>query len=294
VIGMVTMRGERGMKLSPEQSDALQVLTVLAATAMECARLHDELARSTIVVARANRLASLGLLTAGLAHEVRNPLAALRTFAQLLPERWDNAEFRREFASVVLSEIDRMHLLMNDVLRFARRGPEPDEAGNLAEIVASIVPLLKVQADKKGVELLFVQETEAPQVAAEVAAVRQVTMNLVLNAIDATPVGGRIRIGCAGQCDAGRRRGILRVSDSGPGIAPEHLPLIFEPFFTTRTEGTGLGLAITHQIVRDHGGTIDVQSSPGAGTTFRVELPAAESGAPVAVAGTARVGGAIS
>lgn len=264
-----------------------------AGLARENARLREEAARSIALVQRADRLASLGLLAAGLAHEVRNPLVALRTFAQLLPARWDDAEFRHEFSAVVLSEIERTSVLINDLLQFARRPAEPRARGSMIESVTALLPLLRAQAEHKSVTLEFEGHAETPGVAADATQLRQVVTNLVLNAIEATPPGGRIHVSC-GRCDGARdARVFIRVSDSGPGIAAADLDRVFEPFFTTRGEGTGLGLAITRQIVQAHGGTIDVQSAPGAGATFTVELPAAaavarpRSGGPATAAASA-------
>jgi two-component system sensor histidine kinase HydH len=260
------------------------------------ARLREALARSVALMQRANELASLGRLTAAFAHEVRNPLVALRIFAQLLPTRWDDAEFRRDFSHVVMTELERVEAMVREFLAVAHEparegdgaasggaadatpisltsaGPGPTSRVSLAEIVDSVLPLVRVQAREKDVEIVFERADEA-YVDAESLRLRQVVMNLVLNAIDATPAGGSIVV----RCD--RREGTspsvaLTVRDSGRGIAADDLPRIFEPFFTTREQGTGLGLAITRQIVEGCGGSIRAESAAGAGATFVVELPA--------------------
>lgn len=253
-------------------------------------RLREALARSAARMQRANQLASLGVLTAAFAHEIRNPLVALRTFAQLLRTRWDDREFRRDFAEVVVAELDRVEALVREVLCVAhgsaRESGEAVGGGNgtgaaqrasrasLAEVVKAVLPLLRVQARGKEVELVF-DSADPVNVEAEPLRLRQVVMNLVLNAIDATPAGGSIVVTCARGDHRPASRAVLCVRDSGCGIAPDDLPHIFEPFFTTREHGTGLGLAITHEIVGACGGSIRAENTPGAGATFIVELPAA-------------------
>jgi two-component system sensor histidine kinase HydH len=260
------------------------------------ARLRDTLARSVVLMQRANQLASLGRLTASFAHEIRNPLVALRAFAQLLPARWEDAEFRRDFSHVVVSELDRVEALVREFLSVAHgsarehggdganggivdgspsshasAGDAATSRADVAEIVEGVLPLVRVQAREKDVEIVF-ERADVAYVDAESLRLRQVVMNLVLNALDATPPGGSIVVTC-GQRE--RRAVELCVRDSGRGIAADDLPHIFEPFFTTRKHGTGLGLAITRQIVEACGGSIRAESVPGSGATFVVELPAA-------------------
>lgn len=253
----------------------------------ENARLRTALARSGALIERADRLASLGVLTAGLAHEIRNPLVAMRTLAQLLPERWDDQEFRREFAHVAVAEVDRVESLVRELLRLAHesgRGIDDDAtehaeaplpAVSVTEITAAVLPLLRVEGRRKGVDLVF-EPRHVVAVTADPLRLRQVVMNLVLNAIDATPEGGSIAIVCDRRDTASGPRALLAVRDSGGGVTAADLPHIFEPFFTTRREGTGLGLAITRDIVNGCDGSISVESRPGGGATFIVDLPAAE------------------
>ena len=262
----------------------------------ENARLREALGRSLALMQRANQLASLGVLTAGLAHEVRNPLVALRAFAQMLPARWDDPEFRRDFSQVVVGEIDRVEALVQEFLHVAqgaaREGGDAMGSGDVADvasrssrvslvaIVQAVLPLLRVHARAKDVELVF-DATDSAAVEVQSLRLRQVVMNLVLNAIDATPAGGSIVVTCARRDHGRSARAVLCVRDSGLGIAPADLPHIFEPFFTTRKHGTGLGLAITREIVDACGGSIRAESTPNAGAAFIVELPAADEPAAV-------------
>ena len=263
------------------------------------ARLREALARSVALMQRANELASLGRLTAAFAHEIRNPLVALRVFAQLLPARWDDPEFRQDFSHVVVTELERVEALVREFLAVAHDSAREREGAastgataamsaalmtaagtavsrvSLAEIVDSVLPLVRVQARDKDVEIVF-EHVDDAWVDAESLRLRQVVMNLLLNAIDATSAGGTIAVRCERRESTGTVA--LTVRDSGRGIAAEDLPRIFEPFFTTREHGTGLGLAITRQIVDGCGGSIRAESAAGAGATFVVELPASTPG----------------
>ncbi len=275
--GDVGRRGADRGPLSETAELTRHLETVLAALLdlrSDNARLREDLTRSISLVQRANRLASVGLLTAGLAHEMRNPLVALRTFAQLLPTRWEDGEFRQEFADVVLNELDRVGHLLNDLLLFARNQSAAFEEASLGDVLATVVPLLRAHAVHKQIAVELVVDDGSPCVTANVAQLRQVVMNLGLNALQATPEGGRVRIATSTRDGAELPIAVVRVSDSGPGIAPEDVARIFDPFFTTRPEGTGLGLPISREIVERHGGTLVVESVPGAGATFAVEIPA--------------------
>ncbi len=270
----------RALSETAELSRHLEtVLAALLDLRSDNALLRDELTRSVGLVQRANRLASVGLLTAGLAHELRNPLVALRTFAQLLPQRWDDGDFRREFSGVVLSELDRVGRLMNDLLLFARNQSASFEESSVEDVLATVVPLLRAHAANKHVTIELAVDGSAPRITANVAQLRQVVMNLGLNALEATPAGGRVQIVASGG-GAGAPVATVRVIDSGPGIAPEHAARIFDPFFTTRADGTGLGLPISREIIERHGGRLAVESVPGAGATFAIELPAVPTDSP--------------
>jgi len=263
------------------------------------ARLREALAQSVALMERANELASLGRLTAAFAHEISNPLVALRVFAQLLPARWDDPEFRQDFSHVVVTELERVEALVREFLAVAhdsareREGAASTSAAaamlaarmttggtavsrvSLAEIVDSVLPLARVQARDRDVEIVF-EHVDDAWVDAESLRLRQVVMNLLLNAIDATSARGTIAVRCE-RCES-TGTVALTVRDSGRGIAADDLPRIFEPFFTTREHGTGLGLAITRQIVDGCGGSIRAESAAGAGATFVVELPASAPG----------------
>jgi two-component system sensor histidine kinase HydH len=220
-----------------------------------------------------------------LAHEIRNPLVSIRTFTQLLPERLDDAEFRSRFLDLTLSEVDRICALVNELLAFARPTPAALEPVDLTGSVERLCLLLASQAKNRGVGLLMVPSPADVVVVADEDQIKQVVMNVILNAVQACAEGGRVRVSCYTTETPDGRMGCVEVVDDGCGIAEDAVSRIFDPFFTTRSEGTGLGLSVAHRIVSSHGGVIDVRSRPGRGSTFVVRLPADVTTARAALGG---------
>ena len=228
-------------------------------------------------LAREERLAAVGRLAAGLAHEIRNPLVSIRTFTQLLPERHADEEFRSGFLDLTLAEIDRISTLVGEILSYARPDPETAADGeeppatDVADCLEKTCLLLRSHARSAGVTLDFDRALELPSRAAiGEDKLRQVVINLVVNGIQACDGRGRVRVSAAAEpCG----KVVLEIGDDGPGMPGEVASRIFEPFFTTRREGTGLGLAVVRKILDDVGASIAVATTVGRGTTFRIELP---------------------
>jgi len=222
-----------------------------------------------------NRLASLGALSTEIAHELRNPLVSMKTFLQLLPERWGNPEFSESFLALVNDELRRMERLLDVVITHAR--PDGMTADHRpADIYAAIdanLALLNHRARKREVRLESTIPDNLPAVALSEDHLRQVLLNLLLNAIDATVAGGRVTLSAKRVGDSVD----IIVSDEGPGIPAELRSEIFEPFYSTRTESAGgLGLAITRRIVQEAGGEIRVSDRETGGAEFAVRLAASE------------------
>jgi signal transduction histidine kinase len=260
-----------------EDIELLTALANQAAIAIENARLYENLKQSQDTLRRADRLSSLGLLTAGLAHEIRNPLVAIRTFTQLLPERYDDAEFREGFQGLALKEVDRICGLINDLLSFARPSKPNVAPENVNDVVDNIARILETQAKEKGVEIIREFGGNLPKIWIDREQMKQVFMNLILNAIQAMKEGGSIRIATRSVSRQGSEPSgefvQVEIRDSGIGIPEENLQHIFDPFFTSKDEGSGLGLAVSHQIVQEHGGFVTVESTVGKGTSFFVHVP---------------------
>ena len=274
-------------------SNFLRCSTNQAAIAIENARLYENLKQSQDTLRRADRLSSLGLLTAGLAHEIRNPLVAIRTFTQLLPERYDDAEFREGFQGLALKEVDRICGLINDLLSFARPSKPNVSPENLNDVVDNIARILETQAKEKGVAIAREFGDDLPKVWIDREQMKQVFMNLILNAIQAMQEGGSISISTrAVSRNSAEPSGEfvqVEVRDTGIGIPEENVQHIFDPFFTSKDEGSGLGLAVSHQIVQEHGGFVTVESTVGKGTAFFVHVPVGKPVRPAAANGRAQV-----
>jgi len=245
-----------------------------------------ELKESQSVLRRADRLSSLGLLTAGLAHEIRNPLVAIRTFTQLLPERYEDAEFREGFQGLALKEVDRICGLINDLLSFARPSKPNVSPENINDVVENIARILETQAKEKSVGILRRFSNDVPKVWIDREQMKQVFMNLILNAIQAMKDGGSISISTSlsarNDAEVIREYVQVEVRDTGIGIPQENLEQIFDPFFTSKDEGSGLGLAVSNQIVQEHGGFVTVESTVGKGTAFFVHVPVGKPVRPAA------------
>jgi PAS domain S-box-containing protein len=242
---------------------------------------HDLTERKSIEeeMRRIDRLASVGTLAAGVAHEIKNPLVAIQTFAQLLPERYEDESFRSGFGSVVHAEISRINSLVQDLLEFAR--PVQGEVGpvNLHELVDRAEALLG--NDLKGNNVHLAKQFESPEaiVRGNPEQLYQVVLNVLQNAVECMPEdGGSITVGTRAVVvnngvDPAWQAIEMTFADTGGGIDKEDLPRIFDPFFSRKEQGSGLGLAVCHGILKNHGAEISVQSKVGRGTTFVFTIP---------------------
>jgi signal transduction histidine kinase len=230
-------------------------------------------------LANAERLSSLGLLTAGVAHEINNPLEGIGNYLALLDRGGDDPDKRRRYLEAVRHGFDRIRNLVRDLLNFGRPGVAAG-ACDARSAVLRAVDLARLGKDGRGVDF-STRGFDAPvRVACDAGRLEQVFLNLLLNAAKAirgrAADGGSVVVGAARVADEGGRTFYeFRVDDDGPGVPPEHLPKLFDPFFTTGG-GSGLGLAVCHGILRAHGGDVSAENLPGGGARFTVRLPAAD------------------
>jgi two-component system, NtrC family, sensor histidine kinase HydH len=217
---------------------------------------------------RADRLSALGELSAGMAHEIRNPLGSIRGTAEILRDGLPAGDARHEFTGILIREVERLNRVVEDFLRFARPAPLARAPVDIDRILGEVLTLLR-QTSMKSRVLVELDAGGLPPFSGSGEQLRQAFLNLALNALQAMPEGGELKV-FTRQVD-----GEVRISfaDRGQGIPPENLERIFNPFFTTRHEGTGLGLAISHRIVQAHGGRMQVESRLGQGTSFTIHLP---------------------
>jgi len=260
-----------------EDLDLLNTLANQVAIAVENANLYENLKKSQGIMRRADRLASLGTLISSLAHEIRNPLVSIKTFTQLLPERMEDEEFRNYFLKVASGEIDRLTTLINELLGFARPS-EPNLRGeDMNALIEKMEFLVITEARKKNISISKNFTSNLPLVMVDAEQIKQVLLNILLNAVQSTPGEGQIwvetRVVRIPREDTTVRFVQIEVRDTGVGIPKENMEKVFDPFFSTRPDGSGLGLAISYQIIHEHGGFIDLESEVGKGTSFRVHLP---------------------
>ncbi|MDA8098172.1 MAG: ATP-binding protein [Nitrospiraceae bacterium] len=218
---------------------------------------------------RADRLSALGELSAGMAHEIRNPLGSIKGAAEILRDDYLPEDPKFEFLQILLRETDRLNAIVQEFLGFARPKPPEYREADVNGIIESVAALTVQQAKKAGVVVALHPDRSIGIRNLDGGLLQQAVLNLVLNAIQAMNGGGTLDIA------TGCRDGILSISvaDSGPGITPENKKKLFTPFFTTKNNGTGLGLAITYRIVQNHKGTIDVESEPAKGAVFTIRIP---------------------
>lgn len=270
----------------PDNHDAApmeSLLTALAQTAtnaIDTLLLYEDLHRSHVLMKRTDRLKSLETIAGGFAHEIRNPLTSIKTFIQLAPERKDDHDFIREFSRIVLDDVYRIERLIEEILDYARYMEPKLTQEDLNDIVSSCLYFIDVKADSRGIKIEKELAPDLPRVMVDRQQIKQVFLNLFLNALDAMGErGGTLRVRTKRLIKSDGHAWLqIEIEDTGEGIPEANLEHIFDPFFTTKHqsgehEGTGLGLTIVHQIIQEHHGHIQVKSILGQGTTFVVALP---------------------
>lgn len=223
------------------------------------------------------KLSSIGLLAAGVAHEVNTPLTGVSSYTQMLLAMLNENDPKHALLQKVRTQAERATNIVNNLLNFSRTGSATEFAEvNVARVLDDTLQLLEPQLRRSQIEIVRSYEKDAPEVYGNAGKLQQVFTNLLINARDAIPDGGRIVVSATTADDGSL---IAEISDTGIGIAPENVAKIYDPFYTTKGvgQGTGLGLAVTYGIVQEHAGRITVESTPGHGTTFRITLPAARS-----------------
>ncbi len=221
-------------------------------------------------MARSQRLASIGRLAAGVAHEIRNPLSSIKGFATYFKERYGQVPEDKKTAEIMIQEVERLNRVISQLLEFARPMTIRKRSTPLDDTVQDSLKMVEEDARAKGIRVSFKGDPHTKEVFIDPDRIKQVLLNLYLNAIEAMEDGGSLSVEVVRDDD--ERHFKIHVSDTGKGIKKEDLPHLFDPYFTTRSSGTGLGLAIVHNIIESHGGEVRVKSRYGEGTTVILRL----------------------
>jgi signal transduction histidine kinase len=240
----------------------------------EVVRLRNEVESKDRELERKRRLASLGELAAGVAHEVRNPLGAMQLYSGLLRSHLDRSGPELTLIEKIDAGIHAIECVVQDTLALAPRAGTPERC-SLRSVIAGARDACRPALESFRVRLEERCELAQTEVLAERGALQRVFVNLITNAAQASPRGGTVTLGAGDQDEA---QVTVRVLDEGPGVPEGIIEKIFDPFFTTKEDGTGLGLAIAHRLVEAHGGNLTVRNRPGGGAEFVVVLPTAGSG----------------
>ena len=231
--------------------------------------VYRELQDNVEHVKRAARMSALGHMSAGLAHEIRNPLAGIDGAAAILREQPNGDERRTEFLDIIQKEARRLDRLVTNFLDFARpRAPEMQSV-QIRSLVQSVADVIQQTAARHNIDFSIDIPDNLPALRCDAEQIKQVLLNIMLNSVQAMPQGGSISVTCRLEIT----EVMIRVCDTGPGIPPSDMDFIYDPFFTTKETGTGLGLPTAYQIIEQHGGELKVDKSDSSGTCFAFTLP---------------------
>lgn len=223
----------------------------------------------------ADKLASIGELSAGIAHEIGNPLAAIKTVIQAMDDVAPFNEEQRDYMERILKEVERLTLFLRTFSSFAYPVVSLTARCKVSQVLSDVVFLVRNEAEKHGIQLIVVDSKDSPDVAMGADQLKQVLINLCVNAIQSMPEGGNLRITSHSVSERNESPDsvMISVSDTGSGIPPENIDKIFDPFFTTKPGGSGLGLSIVQRLIKEYNGEIKLESQVGRGTTFKALLP---------------------
>ena len=269
-IGAVNVYSSAPYRYSTQDINILAALANLAAIAIANAQLHEKVVQAEEQLRQTERLSTLGLLAAEVAHEIRNPLTVMKMLFHSLDLQFAGTDPRARDAEVVAEKMDHLNKIVDQLLGYARSNEPRLEPVALNGVIDDVLLLTRRKLQQQRIELRTELAGNLPELRADRGQLEQACLNLILNATDAMPEGGILTIATARQKD----RIQLTFTDTGVGMPAEQQARLFEPFLTTKAHGTGLGLAIVHKIIVDaHRGQIAVTSAPGQGTTFRIALP---------------------
>ncbi|MBU0987668.1 MAG: GAF domain-containing protein, partial [Proteobacteria bacterium] len=290
VIGVIATDAVDGKGVPKETRETLEVFAPQIAIAIENAKLYSrlqeqmaELKKSQALLSRSEKFSFLGNLAARLAHEIKNPMTAIGTFIQMLPQKYHDKEFRENFHNIALEETNRINNLITELLDLVKKRESNFELNNLHDLIDKMILLVSPQSNAKKIKVTRQFDSNIHLVWLDNEKMKEVILNLLSNAVEFTSEGGKIEFVTTQCIEKGKPPTIcIEIKDNGPGIPQSMIDNVFDPYFTTKHKssihnGTGLGLFIAHQNMQDHGGTIDVKSKFNEGSIFTLTLTADKS-----------------
>ena len=286
VIGVIATDAVDRKGIPKETRETLEVFAPQIAIAIENARLYrklqeqmEELKQSHALLSRSQKFSFLGNLAARLAHEIKNPMTAIGTFIQMMPQKYHDEEFRENFHNIAMEETSRINNLITELLDLVKKRESNFELNNLHELIDKMILLVSPQSNAKNIEVSCRFDPNIGQVWMDSEKMKEVVLNLLSNAVEFTPEGGKIEFATTHCIERGKPATIcIEIKDNGPGIPQSMIDNVFDPYFTTKHRssmhnGTGLGLFIAYQNMQDHNGNIEVKSKVNEGSVFTLTLP---------------------
>ena len=286
VIGVIATDAVDGKGVPKETRETLEVFAPQIAIAIENARLYrklqeqmEELKQSHALLSRSEKFSFLGNLAARLAHEIKNPMTAIGTFIQMIPQKYHDEEFRKNFHNIAMEETSRINNLITELLDLVKKRESNFELNNLHELIDKMILLISPQSNAKNIEVSRRFDPNIGQVWMDSEKMKEVVLNLLSNAVEFTPEGGKIEFVTTRCIEKGKPATIcIEIKDNGTGIPQSMIDNVFDPYFTTKHRssmhnGTGLGLFIAYQNMQDHNGNIEVKSKVNEGSVFTLTLP---------------------
>ncbi|MDH4203996.1 MAG: ATP-binding protein [Desulfobacteraceae bacterium] len=286
VIGVIATDAVDGKGVPKETRETLEVFAPQIAIAIENARLYrklqeqmKELKQSHALLSRSQKFSFLGNLAARLAHEIKNPMTAIGTFIQMIPQKYHDEEFRENFHNIAMEETSRINNLITELLDLVKKRESNFELNNLHDLIDKMILLVSPQSNAKKIEVSRRFDPNIGQVWMDSEKIKEVVLNLLSNAVEFTPEGGKIEFVTTHCIEKGKPATIcIEIKDNGTGIPQSMIDNVFDPYFTTKHRssmhnGTGLGLFIAYQNMQDHNGSIEVKSKVNEGSVFTLTLP---------------------
>jgi two-component system sensor histidine kinase HydH len=258
------------VRIDPAETGGGYVATICDITARKEA--EEALKKAQLDLIQSEKMSALGRFSSGIAHEIRNPLANIVSSSQYcLSKNGSQMDLIREYLEIILRNAGNANRIIKGLLDFAKPRQMTLHPGNIGDVLHNACDSVKARCTKQNVQVKIVIPMELPFISIDEMRMEEVFLNIIANALDAMPTGGHLLIKAFP--DIENREMVVKFTDTGSGILPEHLDKVFEPFFTTREEGVGLGMCMVHQVIKYHGGSININSCPGRITEVELRLP---------------------